>query len=270
MIGEDGRGIREFVKHMTHGIRLDLCVGSAGIMRRALTLAFHHTRGRDAFGSRIADLPQTANALADLALESEAAMLLAMRCVSATEKEKTSEHDARLLRIGVPLAKYWICKRTNHVVLEALESHGGMGFIEEQPIARLLREAPLNSIWEGTAAIMGLDFIRAVRKEPGSLEALMTEIRLGVSADRRFSEYVAGLEAELVRADVDLEANARRLMGKTALALQASLMSQHAPAEIADLFIASRLSPDSPGELGMLPAAAPLFTRIAQRALASS
>ncbi len=144
-----------------------------------------------------------------------------------------------------------------------------MGYVEEQPIARLMREAPLNSIWEGTAAIMGLDFVRAVRREPGSLEALLAEIRRGVSADRRFAQYVTGLEAELSRADLDLEASARRLMGKTALALQASLMAQHAPAEMADLFIASRLSPDSPGELGMLPAAGPLLARIAQRAVAS-
>ena len=268
-IGEDGRGIREFVRHMTHGIRLDLTVGSAGIMRKALTLAFHHTRGREAFGARIADLPQTANALADMAIESEAAMLLAMRLVSATEGQSKSEHDARLLRIGVPLSKYWVCKRTNHLVLEALESHGGMGYTEEQPIARILREAPLNSIWEGTAAIMGLDFVRSVRRDAGCLETLLAEIRRGVSADRRFTQYVATLETELSQADLDLEASARRLMGKTALALQASLLSRHAPAEVADLFVASRLADGGPGEMGMLPAAGPLLARIAQRSLAA-
>ena len=140
-------------------------------MRRALTLACHHVRNRRAFGQRIADLPQMRNALADLALEWEAALLLGMRMAAALDNEDQSPHDRHLLRVAVPIAKYWNCRRTNHFVLEALECHGGMGYVEEQPIARLMREAPINSIWEGTAPMMGLDFVRpsSAIPKPGRL-----------------------------------------------------------------------------------------------------
>lgn len=266
LLGEEGHGIRKFIECMTHYIRMDFSVASAGIMRRALTLAFHHVRHRTAFDQRIADLPQMKNVLADLALEWEAALLLGLRMAAALDNEQQSEHDKHLLRVGVPIAKYWNCRRANHFVLEALECHGGMGYVEEQPIARLLREAPLNSIWEGTAAMMGLDFVRALRRHPDTRDALFGEINATASADSRLKAFAGGLEEEIDRADNDLEPHARRLMSKFALALQASLLHRHAPTEIADLFVASRIERDSVAELGTLPTEGALLARIADRA----
>jgi putative acyl-CoA dehydrogenase len=252
---------------MTHYIRMDFSVASAGIMRRALTLALQHVRNRTAFGHRIADLPQMRNVLADLAIECEAALHLGMRMVSALDRESRSEADALLLRIGVPVAKYWNCKRVNHVVLEALECHGGMGYIEEQPVARLLREAPLNSIWEGTGAMMGLDFARAVRREPDTVEALLEEIRAGASGDRQLKTLAVELADELLHAGDLFEADARRLMGKAALGLQASLLRRFAPATTADLFVSSRLEQPGALEFGTLRAHAARLQEVTDRAL---
>jgi putative acyl-CoA dehydrogenase len=267
LLGEDGHGIREFIRHMTHYIRLDFSVASVGIMRRALTLACQHVRNRSAFGHRIADLPQMQNVLADLALEWEAALLLGMRMATALDNAPHSPHDTHLLRVGVPIAKYWNCRRANHVVLEALECHGGMGYVEEQPIARLLREAPLNAIWEGTSAMMGLDFVRAVRSHPDTRAALVAEIHAGSSGDSLFKTCVATLEEELTRADTDLEPHARRLMSKAAVCLQASLLYRHAPPEIAELFVASRMDRNGSVEFGTLPSDGSVLTRIVDRAV---
>lgn len=266
LLGEDGHGIREFIKHMTHYIRLDLSIASVGIMRRALTLACQHVRGRQAFGAAISDLPQMRNAIADMALEWEAALLLGMRIAGAFDTEGTRERDRHLLRVGVPVAKYWNCRRTNALVVEAVECHGGMGYVEEQPIARLLREAPLNSIWEGTPAMMGLDFIRAVRSDAGTRDALLDEIREGASGHAELRRIADDLADDVDRTGNDPEPHARRLLGKAALGLQASLMARHAPSDIADLFVASRLRGGST-ELGTLPAVGAILTRIAERAV---
>jgi putative acyl-CoA dehydrogenase len=265
-LGEEGHGIHEFIRHMTHYIRMDFSVASAGIMRRALTLACHHVRNRNAFGRRIADLPQMTNALADLALEWEASLLLGMRMASALDNEQRSSHDRLLLRIGVPIAKFWNCRRVNHFVLEALECHGGMGYVEEQPIARLLREAPLNSIWEGTAAMMGLDFVRSVRSSPETREALLAEIHAGASSNR-LKQFAADFEDEIGRVDKDLEPHARRLMTKAALCLQASLLYRHAPAEIAELFVTARMGREASVEFGTLPGEGSMLARIVDRAV---
>jgi putative acyl-CoA dehydrogenase len=267
LLGEEGHGIHEFIHHMTHYIRMDFSVASTGIMRRALTLACHHVRHRNAFGHRIADLPQMRNTLADLALEWEASLLLGMRMAAALDNEQQSQHDKHLLRVGVPIAKYWNCRRANHFVLEALECHGGMGYVEEQPIARLLREAPINSIWEGTAAMMGLDFVRALRRHPETRDALFAEIHAGSSGNRRLKAFAAGLEEEIDRADKDLEPHARRLMSKAAIGIQASLLYRHAPTDVADLFVASRLDRNGSVEFGTLPSEGSLLTRITDRAV---
>ncbi len=224
-IGEDGHGIRQFIKYMTHYIRMGLSTGSAGIMRYALTLALHHTGNRSAFGKTIRDLPQMQNALADLAIETEAAFLLGLRAATATDDSRTSEADKLLNRILVPVAKYWNCRRAGAVTLEAMECHGGMGYVEEQTIARLYREAPLNSIWEGTSAMMGLDMIRAFDALPGTREALFQEIKSAIGADQYFDAYVRTLEKELDGADGTMEPHARRLMSMIAQALQAACSS---------------------------------------------
>lgn len=266
LLGQEGHGIREFIKHMTHYIRLDLSIASVGIMRRAMILAYQHVRNRRAFGATIADQPQMQNAMADMALEWEAALRLSMRIAGAVDGEAGSERDRLLLRVGVPIAKYWNCRRANPVVVEAVECHGGMGYVEEQPIARLLKEAPLNSIWEGTSSMMGLDFIRAIRSAPGARDALVEEIREGASGNSGLRRFADGLAHELDRTDNDLEPHARRLLGKAALGLQASLMTRHAPSEVADLFVASRLD-GGETELGTLPAEGAVLARIAERAV---
>jgi len=207
------------------------------------------------------------NALADLALEWEASFLLGMRMAAALDNEQSSPHDKQLLRVGVPIAKYWNCKRVNHFVLEALECHGGMGFVEEQPIARLLREAPLNSIWEGTSAMMGLDFVRSLRHNPETKQALSAEIRAGLSGNSQFRRFAASVEDEIGRTDNDLEPHARRLISKAALCLQASLLYRFGPTEAADLFVASRMNGEGTAEFGTLPSDGALLAQIIERAV---
>lgn len=251
-IGEDGRGIRHFIKYMTHNIRMSLSMGSAGIIRYALTSAIHHTSHRSAFGKTIRDQAQMANTLADMALESEAATLLGLRVAKATDDGAHDEAEELLTRILVPIAKYWNCRRAGAVTLESVECHGGMGYVEEQPIARFYREAPLNSIWEGTSAIMGLDVMRAVQRTPETLDALLNEIKLAKGADRYFDTYVSRLEQELVRCSEDFEAHARRLMSMIAKAVQGSLLLRQSTPEVADTFCASRFGGEWGHELGTL------------------
>jgi putative acyl-CoA dehydrogenase len=192
-VGEEGRGIREILSH-AHLTRLDFAVGSAGLMRQALTLALHHTTTRKAFGTPIAARPMMANVLADLAVEVEAAMLMALRAAKTTNRMKTDEHEQLLARVATPAAKYFNCSRASAIVNEALQCHGGNGFIEENPMARLYREAPLNSVWEGTANMMCMDVRRAMRKDPRTIEALFEELRPLMGQDGRFDSLVAATE----------------------------------------------------------------------------
>ena len=265
-IGEDGHGIRQFIKFMTHYIRMGLSTGSAGIMRHALTLALHHTGNRSAFGQRIQTLPQMSNTLADLAIESEAAFLLGLRAARATDNSATSESEQLLNRILVPIAKYWNCRRASAFTLEAMECHGGMGYVEEQTIARLYREAPLNSIWEGTSAMMGLDMIRAFHSVPGTRDALFEEIKQAAGADRNFDIYIGKLERELDKASTAMEPQARRLMSMIAQALQGSLLLRQSITDVADTFCASRLGGEWAYEFGTLQQAAAPLKRIVDRA----
>ncbi len=268
-IGEDGRGIRQFIKYMTQNIRMGLSTGSAGIMRCALTLALHHTSNRSAFGSTIHDLPQMSNTLADLAIESEAAFLLGLRAAKAVDDSPTSDTDKLLSRILVPVAKYWNCRRASAVTLEAMECHGGMGYVEEQTIARLYREAPLNSIWEGTSAMMGLDMIRAFDAFPDSRDALVHEIKLATGSDRHFDAYVKNLEGELGRSTDMMEPHARRLMSMIAQALQGSLLIRQSTQEVADTFCASRLGGEWAYEFGTLQETGAPLRKIIDRAAIS-
>ena len=197
-IGEDGRGIRYFVKFMTHYIRMALSLGSAGIMRKALTEAIHYTSHRQAFGTKVSDFPMMQNTLADMAIESEAATLLGLRVAKSVDDGATEEVEEHLSRILIPIAKYWNCRRASAVTLEALECHGGMGYIEDHSIARFHREAPLNSIWEGTSAVMGLDVMRTLNTFPGALDALVAEINLAQGLNSHFDRFVRSLESDLL------------------------------------------------------------------------
>jgi putative acyl-CoA dehydrogenase len=239
LIGEEGRGVSTIIE-MVHHTRLDCAIASAALMRRALVEAMHHARYRHAFGRALIDQPLMRNVLADLTLESEAATMLAMRLARALD-----EGDRGFARLAIAAGKYWLSKRTPAHVAEALECLGGNGYVEECIMPRLYREAPLNSIWEGSGNVVALDVLRAIAKEPGSLERLRAEI--GLAGDERINRYVGATEAD------GREADARRVAERLALALQASLVVRFGPSIVADAFVASRLQGDSGRAFGTLP-----------------
>jgi len=225
--------------------RLDALLGTAGLMRRALAEAVHHTRNRSAFGRLLTEQPLMRNVLCDLAVESEAAMALGMRCARAfdeSEPPASSEQARALRRVATAIGKYWVCKRGASTAAEALECLGGNGYIEEAPMARLYRDIELNTVWEGAGNVAALDVLRAVVKEPAGLPALLEECELAAGADRRYDSHVAAVKDRLALLDGgDVEWEARRLVEDLALALQASLLLRNSPAAIADAFCAGRL-----------------------------
>ncbi|HCE60233.1 MAG TPA: DNA alkylation response protein [Janibacter terrae] len=239
LVGEEGRGVRAIID-MVSTTRLDCVLGSAATMRAALTRAVHHTRYRSAFGARLVDQPLMRNVLTDLALESEAATLLGLRLAHALD-----EGESELTRLGVAVGKYWVCKRTAPFVAEALECLGGNGYVEEHGMARLFRQAPLNSIWEGSGNVNALDVLRALGKEPAALMALLKESSAARGRIAVLDTALDDLErdcAGLASVDpVELAAGSRRLVERLALTLQGSLMVLHSPAELAEAFVASRL-----------------------------
>ncbi|OIK06234.1 acyl-CoA dehydrogenase family protein [Streptomyces monashensis] len=260
-VGEEGRGVRTIID-MVAATRLDCALGSAGLMRQAVAQAVHHCAHREAFGAALIDKPLMRNVLADLALESEAATTLALRLAAA--QDDGSEQERAFLRLAVPAAKYWITKRCAPVAVEAAECLGGNGYVEESGLPRLVRESPLNSVWEGAGNVQALDVLRALRREPGALDACLTEIGHAHGADHRLDRAVKDLFTEL--ADLDgIEARARRLVERLALVLQGSLLVRHAPPEVADAFCASRLGGDHGASLGTLPTGLDL-TAIVERA----
>jgi putative acyl-CoA dehydrogenase len=251
MVGEEGRGVRTIVE-MVNGTRLDCIAGSAALMRLALAEATHHAAHRRAFGRRLVDQPLMANVLADLAVESEAATVLMVRLAGAADRADGDEHEAHLRRIGTAVGKYWVCKRAPSMVAEALECLGGNGYVEESVLPRLLREAPLNSIWEGSGNVNALDVLRAAARQPTVLDAFFAEAGQAAGADRRLDDHLSRLAKELASGS-DLEAGARRLVEDMALALQGSLLVRYAPGPVADAFCASRLGGDGGLAFGTLP-----------------
>jgi putative acyl-CoA dehydrogenase len=257
LVGEEGRGVRTILD-MVHHTRLDCVSGSAGLMRQALAQAVHHARHRSAFGRRLAEQPLMRAVLADLALEVEAAAALALRLARAFDHGGEDAGERAFARIATAAAKYWVCKRAPGMIYEAMECLGGNGYVEESILPRLYREAPVNAIWEGSGNVICLDVLRAVAREPGSLAALLAEIRLARGADRRLDAALPGLEGELALAGEEGEARARRAVERLALALQASLLLRGAPSAVAEAFCASRLG-EAPGlAYGALPAGLPL------------
>lgn len=265
-IGEEGKGIAHFIKYMTHYIRMALSLGSAGIMRTAVTEAIHHVTHRKAFGHTIRDLSLMQNTLADLAIESEAATLLGFRVSQAVDDAKHKELEKLLNRLLVPIGKFWNCRRVSSVTLEALECHGGMGYIEDQRIARFHREAPLNSIWEGTASIMSLDVMRTMKWNPNSLDALLEEIKLAKGANRYLDAYTTKLEHELTQCKDDFEPHARRMLSMMAKAMQGSLLLRQSIPEVAEAFCASRLGGEWAHEYGTLKMKGTTLKKIVDRA----
>ncbi|WP_328501157.1 acyl-CoA dehydrogenase family protein [Streptomyces sp. NBC_00457] len=248
-VGDEGRGVRTIID-MVAATRLDCVLGSAGLMRQAVVQAVHHCTHREAFGGKLLDKPLMRNVLADLALESEAATTLALRLAAAYDDG--GEQELALLRLAVPAAKYWVTKRCTPVTVEAAECLGGNGYVEESGMPRLVRESPLNSIWEGAGNVQALDVLRALQREPMALNAYLQEVGQARGADHRLDAAIKDLLTEL--ADLEnIEARARRLTERLALVLQGSLLVRHAPPEVADAFCAARLGGDGGAAFGTLP-----------------
>jgi putative acyl-CoA dehydrogenase len=251
LVGEEGHGVRTIIK-MVHHTRLDAALSSAALMRQALAQALHHAAHRTAFQRRLIDQPLMRNVLADLALEVEGATALVMRLARAFDQGGESRAERGFARLATAIAKYWVCKRAPAMIAEALECLGGNGYVEESILPRLYREAPVNSIWEGAGNVVCLDVLRALAREPDSLEALLAELQGARGADLRLDGQLVRLTNALADQS-NHEPRARQLVEQLALALQASILVRHAPAAVADAFCASRLS-DHPGrQFGVLP-----------------
>jgi putative acyl-CoA dehydrogenase len=264
-LGDEGAGVRTIIE-MVAATRLDCVLGSAALQRRALVEAVWHARHRSAFGGLLVDKPAMQNVLADLAIESEAATALAIRLAAAVDASRTagSDREAAFRRIGLGLAKFWVCKRTPFMVAEALECLGGNGYVEESGMPLLYRESPLNSIWEGSGNVNALDVLRALRR-PESLDAWLLEVGSVQGADARLDAAVHDVLQTL--SDIDnAEAGARRLAARMALCVQASLLIRHSTPAVADAFVASRLAGDWGGVFGTLPRTTP-FEQILDRTI---
>lgn len=250
-VGVSGRGIPTILA-MVEQTRLDISLSSAAMMRQVVRWAVHHATHRAAFGRALIAHPLMQNVLADLAVEVEAAVALAFRIAHAYDHRETDEDAAAFARIATPVGKYWLSKQIVGVTFEALECHGGNGYVEDWPLARLYREAPLGSVWEGSGNVQCLDVLRALHKTPGAKEALLAELRAGRGADPRLDRAVAIVQTELDGPAETAELRARRLTEQIARTLQASLLVRHGPAVVAEAFVAGRLA--SPGtQYGTLP-----------------
>jgi putative acyl-CoA dehydrogenase len=272
-VGAEGRGIREILSH-AHLTRLDFAVGSAGLMRQALTLALQHATSRHAFGTTIAERPMMTSVLADMAVEVEATTLMALRVAKATDLLDEVEHERLLARVATPAAKFFNCSRAPSIANEALQCHGGNGFIEENPMARLYREAPLNSIWEGTANMMCMDVRRAMQKDPRTIDALFDEVAPLAGQDGRFDAMVRHTR-ELVHAAVADEFLARPMTEAVARLLQGAELLRVSTPEVVEVFLATRGPASSSAwgsHYGTLagPVTQPVATTIVQRAMVTT
>jgi putative acyl-CoA dehydrogenase len=263
LLGEEGRGV-PMILEMGVYTRLDCAIGTAGLMRQALSQALWNAAQRQAFGKLLRDQPLMKNVLADLALEAEAAAALVLRLARAYDAQEDAG-ERLLRRVLTPAAKFWVCKRGAHFAQEAMEAIGGNGYVEEQVLARIYREMPLNSIWEGAGNVMCLDVLRALRKAPDVIAAVAAELDAAAGRHRAYDAFCAGLKDRLQDA-AGQESSARRLTQDLALALQASLLARHAPATVFEAFVHARLGADWTGAYGTLAPGAP-FDALIERAM---
>lgn len=264
LVGVEGRGVPQILEMGTM-TRLDCALGTSGLMRQALSIAMNHAAQREAFGRRLIDQPLMRNVLADLAIESEAATALSMRLARSFDR-KSDPHELLMGRLLTPIAKYWICKRGSAFAQEAMECMGGNGYVEaggEGVMARIYREMPLNSIWEGAGNIMALDLLRALRKGDGAA-ALAKELAPAKGAHAALDRLAAALPSRVELMATEMEA--RRLAQDVALAVQASILYQSAPTAVFSAFCDSRLGGDWGYTFGTLGAAVD-FDAIIQRAM---
>jgi len=263
MIGEEGRGVPTIIEMVNH-TRLDCVIGGATGLRFGVAQAIHHASHRSTFGRRLVEQPLMQNVLADLAIESEAATIGALRLARAYDDAAAGDDEAqRFKRIANAVLKYWTTKRGPAHSAEALECLGGNGYVEESGMPRLYREMPLNSIWEGSGNVQCLDVIRAMIRSPESVEVFIAEVEQGAGAEPRLDAALGGLRAELADSD-GLESRARRVVERMALVLQGSLLVRHGDPAVADAFCASRLEGDAGGAFGTLPQGVD-FARIVER-----
>lgn len=248
MVGEEGRGVPTIIE-MVALTRFDCMIGSSSLMRQALTQAAHHCAHRKVGGRVLAEQPLMQNVLADLALESEAALALTLRMGKALDNPHDEQED-KFARLVTAIGKYWICKRAPAMINEAQECMGGAGYVEETILPRLYREAPVNSIWEGSGNVQCLDVLRALSKEAGVLDALFAELGDG-HGDARLKAHIQRLQADF-RDTADIQYRARQLTEDVAVALQAKLLLEAGNATVSDAFIASRLA-DGGRVYGTLP-----------------
>lgn len=252
LIGDEGRGIRTIID-MVAANRLCCAASSAGLMRQALVQALHHTAHRSAFGKRLIDQPLMRAVLADMAIEVEAALALSFRAAQAMDAARRDPTEAMLARVGTAVAKYWNCKRAPAMVAEALECHGGSGYIEESIMPRLYREAPLNGIWEGSGNIMALDLQRSMTHEPQAMTAFFAELEKARGKDEDLDRAIDDLRRQTENQQ-DLEGRMRVIAECMALAWQGALLTTHGDADVARAFCASRLAGGYRGTFGTLPA----------------
>jgi putative acyl-CoA dehydrogenase len=253
-VGGEGDGVRTIIPMVRH-TRLDAAISAAAVMRQAVVQALHHAEHRTAFGARLADQPLMQNVLADLVLESEAAVTMAMRLARGFDDATADPAQEPFVRLATALTKFWICKSAPVVAAEAMECLGGNGYVEDSPMPRLYREAPVNGIWEGSGNVICLDILRTLARKPDALAAMVDEMRGAKGGNAHLDTYVAALEKDLNSAALD-EGQARTLVERLALAWQASLLVQHAPTPVADAFCASRLNGAGGRTLGTLPGGA--------------
>ena len=264
LVGEEGAGVRTIIEMVNH-TRLDCVLGGATGMRVGVAQAIHHASHRSVFGRELIEQPLMRNVLADLAIESEAATIGALRLARAYDEAIAGDTDAQnFKRIANAVLKYWVCKRAVIHAGEALECLGGNGYVEESGMPRLFRESPLNSIWEGSGNVQSLDVLRAMVKTPAALEAFFAEVQEGAVAEPRLAAFATELRDELLGDLETIEARARRVVEKMALALQASLLVRFGDETVAEAFCASRLSGDWGQAFGTLPAGTD-FGRIIER-----
>ncbi|WP_241385825.1 acyl-CoA dehydrogenase family protein [Rhodococcus sp. CH91] len=251
LVGPEGRGVNTIIE-MVNMTRLDCVIGSAVNMRVAALRAVHHARHRKAFGSLLVDQPLMRNVLADLVVESDAATTMMMRLAGATDRAAGDEQEAALRRIALAVTKYWVCKRAPAVAAEALECLGGNGYAEESGMPRLYREAPLMSIWEGSGNVAALDALRAMARQPDTVDAFFAEVRLAEGADPRLDSAVSRVGKELADLE-DAQYRARRVVELMALVLQGAQLVRHGDPAVADAFCRSRLDHDWGIAMGTLP-----------------
>ncbi len=263
-VGDEGRGVPTILE-MVSLTRLDCMIGSSALMRQATVQALHHAHHRQAFGKKLVDQPLMQNVLADLALESEAAIALTMRVARAVDAAGRDKGEAAFARIATAIGKYWICKRTPTLVNEAQECLGGLGYVEESNLPRLYRQAPLNSIWEGSGNIQCLDVLRALGKEPETREALFAELLAARGLDSSLDQELHWLN-EVLDERTTLELRSRMVVERTALALQAAILLRAGNDDVARSFCRSRLGGEHGLAFGTLSADVPMSALIERAA----